>query len=169
VATSVRSRGRQSLNGAGDSPQLRLRLSDQLLGALHRRAAQEGVTVSELARRVLADAAYRLPESHIQLHRQELTGPLGIRLQERRREVLNAAATHRITNVRVFGSVARGEDGPESDIDLLVDLPEGMGLIGLGRARADLERILDARVDLIPESDLKPDVAPSVTAELVPL
>ncbi|MDT4894210.1 MAG: uncharacterized protein QOE97_3245 [Pseudonocardiales bacterium] len=71
--------------------------------------------------------------------------------------------------MRVFGSVARGEDRPDSDVDLLVDLPQDMGLIGLGRARADLERILDARVDLIPASDLKSDIVPSVTAELVAL
>lgn len=124
------------------------------------------MTVSELARRVLADAAYGSPESRVA---GSLTGPLGIRLHERRREVLDAAASHRITNVRVFGSVARGEDRPDSDVDLLVDLPQDMGLIGLGRARADLERILDARVDLIPASDLKSDIVPSVTAELVAL
>jgi len=171
MTASTHSRGRRSLNGAGDSPQLRVRLSDELLRALHRRAAFEGVTVSELARRVLADAAYRSPVSHLpsQIQRGGLTGPLGLRLQQRRRDVLDAAASHGITNVRVFGSVARGEDGPDSDVDLLADLPQGMGLIGLGRARADLERVLDARVDLIPASDLKPDVVPSVTAELVPL
>jgi len=98
-----------------------------------------------------------------------LAGPLGSRLRQRRREVVEAAAGHGITNLRVFGSVARGEDRPDSDVDLLVDLPEGIGLIELARARADLERILGARVDLIPAADLKPDVAPRVNADLVAL
>ena len=47
-----------------------------------------------------------------------------------------------MTNLRVFGSVARGEDRPDSDVDLLVDLPPHMGLLGLGRVQADLEAIL---------------------------
>ena len=48
--------------------------------------------------------------------------PLGRRLRQRRRQVLAAAGKHGASNVRVFGSVARGEDTPESDIDILVDL-----------------------------------------------
>lgn len=48
--------------------------------------------------------------------------PLGFRLIEHREAILRAAAHRHASNVRVFGSVARGEDRPESDIDLLVDL-----------------------------------------------
>lgn len=170
VSTSSPRRGRRSLNGVGDSPQLRLRLPAELLEALSRRAAQEGLTVSELSRRVLTDAVYQPPgRVSVEPSRKPLTGPLGRRLRGRRRSVLDAAAVHGLTNVRVFGSVARGEDRPDSDVDLLVDIPPGMGLIGLGRARADLERILEARVDLIPSSDLKDDVAVSAGAELVSL
>jgi predicted nucleotidyltransferase len=169
MTTRARAPGRRSLNGAGDSPQLRVRVSDALLVALHRRAAHDGVTVSELARRVLADAAYRSDADSIDIHHATLAGPLGRRLSTHRREVLDIAAAHRITNLRVFGSVARGEDRPDSDIGLLVELPDGMGLLGLGRARAEFERVLDARVDLIPAGDLKPDVARTIAAESVPL
>jgi predicted nucleotidyltransferase/DNA-binding XRE family transcriptional regulator len=98
-----------------------------------------------------------------------LTGPLGARLRQRRSDVVRSAAAHGIANLRVFGSVARGEDRPDSDVDLLVDLPEGIGIRQLGRARADLEKILRARVDLVPAADLKPDVVARVHADLVAL
>lgn len=62
-----RRRGRRSLSGAGDSPQLRVRLSDELRDSLSRRAAHQGVTVSELARRVLSAAAEDRPETRVQL------------------------------------------------------------------------------------------------------
>jgi predicted nucleotidyltransferase len=120
------------------------------------------VTLSEFARGVLTSVA----DEHAPAR---LSGPLGRRLRQRRREVLAATAAHGITNVRVFGSVARGDERPDSDIDLLADIPAGMGLIGLGQARSELERILDARVELVPATDLKPEVAVRAIADLVPL
>ena len=66
-AVSRPRRGRRSLSGAGDSPQLRVRLPDELREALSRRAALQGVTVSELARRVLSTAAEVRPENRVQL------------------------------------------------------------------------------------------------------
>ena len=50
-----------------------------------------------------------------------LSGPVGRRLRARRREVIATAAAHGVANLRVFGSVTRGEDRPDSDVDLLVD------------------------------------------------
>ena len=82
---------------------------------------------------------------------------------------IGASAAHDVTNLRVFGSVARGEDRPGSDVDLLVDLPPHMGLLGLGRAQADLEAILGAKVDLVPASDLKPAVRARADRDLVAL
>ena len=98
-----------------------------------------------------------------------LTGPVGLKLRRRRARVVEVAAAHGITDLRVFGSVARGEDRPDSDIDLLVDVPAGLGLLGIGRVREELQRILGVPVDLIPADDLKPDVARRVEAEAVPL
>lgn len=69
----------------------------------------------------------------------------------------------------MFGSVARGEDGPDSDVDLLVDLPRGMGLLGSGRVQAELEAILGTRVDLVSASDLKPAVRAHAERDLVRL
>ena len=76
-------------------------------------------------------------------------------------------------NLRVFGSVARGEDRPDSDVDLLADLPAGrpagLSLFGLGRVEAELEAILGSRADLIPAADLKPGVRARVQRDLVAL
>ena len=100
------------------------------------------------------------------VRRRQLTGPLGRRVRRRRDALVATAHSHGVSNLRVFGSVARGEEGPSSDIDLLADLPPAMGLFGLGRLRADLEAIIDAPVDVIPASDLKPDVRVRVADEL---
>jgi predicted nucleotidyltransferase len=69
----------------------------------------------------------------------------------------------------VFGSVARGEDRPGSDVDLLADLPPGLSLFGLSRLEADLEDILGTRVDLIPAADLKPGVRERAGSDLIAL
>lgn len=98
-----------------------------------------------------------------------LTGPVGRRVRRHRQDLIAAAAAHGIQNLRVFGSVARGEDRPNSDVDLLADLPPGLSLFGLGRAEADLEAILGTRVELIPAADLKSGVRERVERDLVPL
>jgi uncharacterized protein len=72
-----------------------------------------------------------------------------------------------VTNLRVFGSVARGQDRADSDLDLLADLPPGMGLLGLGRVQAELEAIIGSQVDLVPAGDLKPGVRARASRDLV--
>lgn len=98
-----------------------------------------------------------------------LSGPVGQRVRRRRQALIAAAAAHGVTNLRVFGSVARGADRPDSDLDLLADLPPGMGLLGLGRVQADLEAIVGSRVDLVPAGDLKPGVRAGARRDLVAL
>lgn len=102
-------------------------------------------------------------------HLSRLSGPVGSKVRRKRRELVAAAAAHHVTNLRVFGSVARGEDRPDSDLDLLADLPPGMGLLGLGRVQADLEAILGSRVDLVPAGDLKSAVSARAQRDLVAL
>jgi len=99
----------------------------------------------------------------------KLTGPLGRRVRAHRRELLTAARTHGISDLRVFGSVARGEDRSDSDVDLLGHMPPGISLIGLSRATEALERVLGAKVDFVPDDSLKPAVAERIAADLVPL
>lgn len=96
-------------------------------------------------------------------------GPRGRVLWARRDAVKAVAAHHGLTNLRVFGSVARGEDRPDSDVDLLVDLPAGMGLFSLGRAASALEDLLGIPVDLVPARSLKPRARPEIEAQAVPL
>jgi predicted nucleotidyltransferase/DNA-binding XRE family transcriptional regulator len=102
-------------------------------------------------------------------HLSRLSGPVGRKVRRKRRELVAAAAAHDVTNLRVFGSVARGEDRPDSDVDLLADLPPGMGLLGLGRVQAQMEAILGSRVDLVPAGDLKPAVRTRAERDLVAL
>jgi predicted nucleotidyltransferase len=98
-----------------------------------------------------------------------LSGPVGRQVRRKRRDLVAAAAAHEVTNLRVFGSAARGEDRPDSDVDLLVDLSPDMGLLGLGRVQADSEAILGAKVDLVPASNLKPAVRARAERDLVAL
>ena len=80
-----------------------------------------------------------------------------------------AAASRGATNLRVFGSVARGEDTEASDIDLLVDLAPGTGLLGLIGLQRELAELLGKDVDLVPASGLKADVRDAVFAEAIDL
>ena len=98
-----------------------------------------------------------------------LTGPIGRRVRRSRRRLVDSAAEHGIARLRVFGSVARGEDRPGSDLDLLGDLPGDMGLLGLGRARDALEAIIGCPVDLVPASDLKAGARERIEAEAIAL
>ena len=98
-----------------------------------------------------------------------LSGPVGRRVRRRRHDLVAAAAAHGVHRLRVFGSVARGEDRPDSDVDLLADVPPGISLFGLARLQADLEAIVGTRVDLVPAADLKPDVRARADPDLVAL
>lgn len=94
---------------------------------------------------------------------------LGRLLRQRRKAILELAESHGATNLRVFGSAARGDDAPDSDVDLLVDVTSGTGLFGLGALRSELEALLGRTVDVVPADGLKSHVAPRVERELIPL
>lgn len=96
--------------------------------------------------------------------------PRMAKLRSHREQIMKTAQRHGATNVRVFGSVARGEDGPDSDIDLLVDLDvRTRGLLPLGAIAEELAQLLDERVDVAPAGALAPHVAQSALREAVPL
>lgn len=75
-------------------------------------------------------------------------------LKEKRHAVMALAAKHGAQNLRVFGSVARDESGPESDIDLLVKMEEGRSLLDLSALILDLRELLGVKVDVVPEDGL---------------
>ncbi len=90
-------------------------------------------------------------------------------VQDKRQEILLLAARHGARNVRLFGSVARGEDDESSDIDLLVDAgPERAPWFPVGLA-VELETLLGRKVDVVIERALRPAVRERVLREVVPL
>jgi predicted nucleotidyltransferase len=91
------------------------------------------------------------------------------RLEERREEILRAAARYGASNVRIFGSVARGEAGPESDVDVLVDLELGRSLLDHAALLLELEALLGCPVDVVTERGLRARFRERVLREAVPL
>jgi predicted nucleotidyltransferase len=89
--------------------------------------------------------------------------------REKRAEILRLAESHGCRNIRVFGSVATGESGPGSDIDFLVDLDRDRGLLDLGSLLFDLEKLLNAPVDVVESRSIHPYIRTRVLAEAVPL
>ena len=90
-------------------------------------------------------------------------------LQARRKEIMQIAARHGAYNVRVFGSVARGEARPDSDIDFLVNLEAGRSLLDLARLLRELQALLNCPVDVVTEAGLRPRLRPQVLQEARPL
>ena len=72
-------------------------------------------------------------------------------------------------NVRVFGSVVRGEDAPESDVDLLVDFEPGRGLLNHAALIEELQNLLGCKVDVASHNGLKPRIRQHVIEEAVVL
>ncbi|MBI3994967.1 MAG: nucleotidyltransferase family protein [Nitrospirae bacterium] len=76
-------------------------------------------------------------------------------LKFKREEILRIAAKHGARNVRIFGSVARGQAGAQSDLDVLVDLEPGHSLLDLGGFLMDLQELLGCKVDVVTEKGLR--------------
>lgn len=75
-------------------------------------------------------------------------------IKEKRAEILRIASRYGARDVRVFGSVARGESERESDVDFLVELEDGRSLLDLGGLQMELEELLGCKVDVVTESSL---------------
>jgi predicted nucleotidyltransferase len=88
-------------------------------------------------------------------------------LMAKREEILKVAAQHGARNVRVFGSVARGEAGPSSDIDFLVDMEPGRSLFDLGGLLMDLQKLLGVEVDIATEKGLRSRIRERVLGEAI--
>ena len=95
--------------------------------------------------------------------------PLDKLLQEKREDILRTAARRGAYNVRVFGSVARGEADEKSDIDILVDLEPGRSLFDLGGLLMDLQELLGHQVDVVTERGLRERIRSRVLKEAVAL
>lgn len=90
-------------------------------------------------------------------------------LRERRNEILDAAQRRKATNLRVYGSVARGDDSEGSDVDLLADFAEGTTLLDLIGLEQELTALIGRDVHVTTERALTPKVRERIQGDTIPL
>jgi uncharacterized protein len=90
-------------------------------------------------------------------------------IKARRADILDAARRHGAHNIRMVGSVARGEAGAESDIDILVAMEQGRSLLDVIDLGHELEELLKMKVDVLTEGGLSPYLRDRIYAEAVAL
>ena len=90
-------------------------------------------------------------------------------LREKREEILRLAARHGARNVRVFGSVARGEADAQSDIDLLVEFEPDRSLLDHAALWLELQELLGCKVDVVSEGGVKARIRERVLGEALPV
>lgn len=97
----------------------------------------------------------------------ELT--VGDSVREKREAIIRIAAKHGATQVRLIGSVARGEARPDSDVDLLVTWSAGSSLLDQAALMLELEDLLDRKVDIASDGWVKPSIRESVYRDAIAL
>jgi uncharacterized protein len=127
-----------------------------------RQAAAEGMTQAQIA----AEIGRSQPEVSRLLHFHGMT-PLARRLRASRAEIVRLIADAGGTDVRVFGSVARGDDSEVSDVDLLFAMRRPMSLLDLGELEERIAEVVKVSVDLVPESSWRPALRERVLDEAV--
>ena len=90
-------------------------------------------------------------------------------IEQNRARILALAERHGITNVRVFGAMARGDADDASDVDLLVSLPPEKTGLALGALLMDVQDLLQRRVEVVTEKSLHPGLRERVLTEAQPL
>jgi hypothetical protein len=90
-------------------------------------------------------------------------------IEMHRDEIIKVAMQHGARNIRLFGSVVRGEADEQSDVDFLVDLESGRSLLDLGGLLMDLKEVLGRDVDVVTEKGLNPRIRDRVLSEAVVL
>ena len=94
---------------------------------------------------------------------------VGDTIREKREAILRTAARHGASQVRLIGSVARGEARPDSDVDLLVTWNEGTSLLDQAALMLELENLLGRKVDLASDGWVKPSIRESVYRDAIAL
>ncbi len=90
-------------------------------------------------------------------------------LGDKRQDILRLAAQHGARNVRIFGSLARAEARPDSDVDILITLEPERSLLDLIALQQDLEDLLNCKVDVVTEAAVSPYIRPQVLRDAVAL
>ena len=86
-------------------------------------------------------------------------------LEQKREDILRLAAKYGAYNIRIFGSAVREEEGPESDIDFLVELEPERSLFDLGGLQEELQSLLGCKVDIVTEKGLHWYIRDRILAE----
>jgi uncharacterized protein len=94
---------------------------------------------------------------------------IGDTIREKRDAIIRIAARHGATQVRLIGSVARGEAGPDSDIDMLVTWKQGSSLLDHAALVLELERLLGRKVDIASDGWVRPSIKESVYRDAIAL
>lgn len=129
-----------------------------------RQAAAQGMTQTQIAREI----GRSQPEVS-RLLRLHGTSPLARNLRRNASQIRRIVAEAGGSRVRVFGSVATGQNRPDSDVDLLFAMDTPLSLMQLGRLEQEISHLLGAPVDLVPESALRPDLRERALSEAVAL
>jgi predicted nucleotidyltransferase len=90
-------------------------------------------------------------------------------LREKREALIALADRYKAENIRVFGSVARGEENESSDVDILVHFRQGASLFDLMDLKDDTEKLLGLEVDIVSDRGLSPHLASRILGEARPL
>jgi hypothetical protein len=117
--------------------------------------------------RVLRAAGEEIVITSERANQMDLSSDKARLVRRHKVEINHLARSHGARNIRLFGSVARGEDTPESDIDFLVDTPTETALSIAISLQEALESLLGCKVDVSPESILKHNVRRTALKEAV--
>jgi len=91
------------------------------------------------------------------------------RIKKKREEILRIATQHGARNIRLFGSLVRGEADEKSDIDFLVEMESGRSLLDMGGLLMDLQELLGREVDVVTDRGLHKRIRERILREAVPL
>ena len=94
---------------------------------------------------------------------------LGPFIMKRRENILKIAKAHGATNLKIFGSYARGDEKPGSDIDLLVELEPGRSLLDIIAIKQDIEDMINRKVDVVTADALSPYIREEIMQEAIAL
>lgn len=153
-----------TLRKQADEADASIRHGRALLVEAVRKADADG-----LSQRQIAQAIGRSQPEVNRLLRFHGSSPGGLAVRRARHQVIDALASAGLENPRVFGSVARGDDTPDSDVDLLVTAREPLGLFALARIESRLGELIGRPVDLVLDNSIRPDLADGIRQSAVRL
>ncbi len=120
------------------------------------RAREREVAIKEFSKRMAF---------YTSLQKQEEGIKMDFLVEKYRNKILSLAKKNGILNVRVFGSMARNDAGPDSDLDLLVDIKKGKSGLSLGGFLVDVSKLIHRKVDVVTEKSLHPKIKNKVLHE----